>query len=68
MPPHVYPQQVPVRIRNLDKLVDQEWDLTLQQVVPFIDGVRHISKIAAESHVHLQLVEECMRHLLYYKA
>jgi len=66
-PPEVEPHQVPVRIRDLDALVSPDWDLTVQRVIPFIDGVRYVKKIAKDSNVQLQLVIQCMRHLLYYK-
>ena len=29
---------VPVRVHDLDRIEKSSWDLTLQQVVPFIDG------------------------------
>jgi hypothetical protein len=66
-PPEVYPHQVPVRIKDLDPLMTRDWDLTVQQVVPYIDGVRYVKKIARESGVHIDLVRQCMKHLLYYE-
>jgi hypothetical protein len=66
-PPQVRPYDVPVRIVDLDELLSKEWDLTLQHVIPYIDGVRYVKRIAKESGVHLDLVIAAMHHLLYYK-
>lgn len=42
------------------------WDLTTQQVLPFIDGVNHIARIAQESDVEVALVKACVQNLVYY--
>lgn len=34
------------------------------QVVPFIDGINHIKKIAVKANADIELVKECMSHLL----
>jgi hypothetical protein len=38
-----------------------------QQVVPYIDGVRYVKKIASESGCHIELVRQVIKHLLYYE-
>jgi len=63
----VKPYEVPVRIRDLDILITNHWDLTLHQVVPFIDNISCVKRIAIRSGVDLPLVEKCLRQLLYYK-
>ncbi|KAK5934133.1 hypothetical protein CgunFtcFv8_014552 [Champsocephalus gunnari] len=42
------------------------WDLTTQQILPYIDGFRHIQKISAEADVELNLVRIAVQNLLYY--
>uniref|UniRef100_A0A7S2R7X6 Nitrogen permease regulator 2 n=1 Tax=Mucochytrium quahogii TaxID=96639 RepID=A0A7S2R7X6_9STRA len=66
-PPGVSNHQVPVQIKELDRLVTKEWDLTIQQVLRYIDGERHISLIAEESGVLDALVRRCVRQLLYFR-
>lgn len=43
-----------------------EWDLALQQIVPFIDGVRYVRRISLEADVEIAIVKKCVRQLLYY--
>ena len=43
-----------------------EWDLALQQIIPSIDGVNYVRRIALQSNVQVDLVKNCMRQLLYY--
>lgn len=45
--------------------MNEEWDLTLQQVVPHIDGINYVKRIAQLSNVHIDLVKRCIQHLLY---
>jgi len=65
-PPQVFEYQVPVLIRDVDYLITKEWDLTIQQVVKYIDGVRHVKLIAEESSVAMAMVKRCMRQLMYF--
>jgi len=53
-------------VRDLDALYNQEWDLTLRQVIPYINGHNYASRIAALSDVDLKVVQACLRHLLYH--
>lgn len=39
----------------------------LQQVIPNIDGVNYVRRIALQSNVQVDLVKNCMRQLLYYE-
>ncbi|DAZ99905.1 TPA: hypothetical protein N0F65_011828 [Lagenidium giganteum] len=43
-----------------------EWDLALQQIVPFIDGVNYVKRISIEADVEIAIVKKCIRQLLYY--
>ncbi|TYZ61759.1 hypothetical protein PybrP1_001085 [[Pythium] brassicae (nom. inval.)] len=67
-PSPVFDYQVPVAIRDLRLLLENsaEWDLALQQIVPFIDGVRYVKRISLEADVEIAIVKKCVRQLLYY--
>ncbi|KAG2531510.1 hypothetical protein BBO99_00000151 [Phytophthora kernoviae] len=49
-----------------DLTLHAEWDLALQQIVPFIDGVRYVKRISLEADVEIAIVKKCVRQLLYY--
>lgn len=69
LPPRVIPPWcVPIRVKDLDALWKMEWDLTLRQVIPFMDGVNPVTRISHLSGVHQALVAKCVRQLLYYEA
>lgn len=36
----------------------------LFQILPYIDGFRHVAKIAVEADVEVSLVKECIRNML----
>ena len=40
----------------LDAIVTCEWDLTMQHVIPLIDGARYVKMIALEANVGTDLV------------
>lgn len=62
-PAPVLDYQVPVFIKALP---DQQWDLTTQQVAPYINGFNHIVRIASLSDVENNLVKACVQNLIYY--
>lgn len=62
-PSTVYDHQVPVFVKELP---NQQWDLTTQQVTPYIDGFNHVSRIALLSDVENNLVKACVQNLVYY--
>ena len=59
--------EVPVQVRDLKTVVTLNWDLTIQRIIPFIDGIRHVKKIAVESGVDTALVRRCIQQLVYYR-
>ena len=65
-PPPVNDFDVPVRVSKLDAIVTREWDLTMQHVIPLIDGVRYVKLIALEANVGIDLVRSCIRQLIFY--
>ncbi|RHY34278.1 hypothetical protein DYB32_001039 [Aphanomyces invadans] len=56
-PPDVFEHQVPVAIRDLHDLLKNsvEWDLALQKIVPHIDGVNYVKRIAIAAEVDVAI-------------
>lgn len=67
-PPEVKPWHVPIAKLKLPEIVDPTWDLTMQKLIPHIDGVSDVRRIAHMASVSLPLAQTALRHLLYYDA
>ncbi|KAI0473370.1 nitrogen permease regulator 2-domain-containing protein [Xylariaceae sp. FL0804] len=68
-PPAVRGWHVPVPKARLAALVDPAtWDLTLQRLVPHVDGVNDVRRVAWLADVSLPLARAALRHLLHYDA
>lgn len=65
-PTPVLDHHVPIFVEPLDFFQTEQWDLTTQQVLPFIDGINHVAKIAVEADVEANLVKACLQNLEYY--
>lgn len=61
--------QVPVFIQQLEDFGSDasEWDIALQQIIPFIDGVNHVDRISQLSGVRLDVTKTAIQHLLFTK-
>ena len=61
--------QVPVAIKSISVLLQNhaEWDLAMLRIVPHIDGIKFVKRLALESNVELSIVKQCLRQLLYYE-
>lgn len=57
---------VPLFTVRIESLMDENWDLTMQRVIPFINGVNSVKKVALLADADLKLTRKCIRHLLYY--
>ncbi|KAI2628086.1 nitrogen permease regulator 2 [Hypomontagnella submonticulosa] len=57
---------VPVPKMKLADIVDPTWDLTLQKIIPYVDGVNDVRRIAWLADVSLPLTQIALQHLLYY--
>lgn len=66
-PPDVHDHQVPILSKNFENMSLEHWDLTTQQVWPYINGVLHISRISDYANVEKSLVKACIQNLVYYK-
>ncbi|XP_029175760.1 GATOR complex protein NPRL2 [Nylanderia fulva] len=65
-PKPVLDHQVPIFLVDKDSFQHDQWDLTTQQVLPYIDGFNHVSRIAAAADVENNLVKSCVQNLVYY--
>lgn len=65
-PPPVHGWHVPVPKTKLAEIVDSTWDLTLQRITPYVDGVNDVRRIAWLADVSLPLTQCALQHLLYY--
>ncbi|KAI1109147.1 nitrogen permease regulator 2-domain-containing protein [Nemania sp. NC0429] len=65
-PPPVHGWHVPVPKTKLAEIVDSTWDLTLQRIIPYVDGVNDVRRIAWLADVSLPLTQCALQHLLYY--
>ena len=45
----------------------EEWDLTIQQILPHIDGITHVAKIANKAEVDASLVKAAIQNLHYHQ-
>ncbi|PCG91380.1 Nitrogen permease regulator 2 [Penicillium occitanis (nom. inval.)] len=65
-PPHVKAWDVPLFTVRFEAFLDENWDLTLQKIVPYINGVNSVRIISILADVELSLAYKAIRHLLYY--
>lgn len=65
-PKPVLEHQVPIFLDGREVFQTDQWDLTTQQVLPYIDGFNHVARIAAEADVENNLVKSCVQNLIYY--
>ncbi|KAI8815585.1 nitrogen permease regulator 2-domain-containing protein, partial [Fimicolochytrium jonesii] len=65
-PPPVHDYQVPVLIVNLERMMDKHWDMTIQRVIPRINGIHSVKRISENADVDCGLVRIAVQHLLYY--
>ncbi|KAK7792932.1 hypothetical protein R5R35_008073 [Gryllus longicercus] len=65
-PEPVQDHEVPIFIEDENVFRREQWDLTTYQILPYIDGVNHVARIAAEADVENNLVKSCVQNLVYY--
>jgi hypothetical protein len=66
-PKEVNDWDVPVMLLDLGRRISDNWDLTMRKVLPFIDGINHVKRIAQLADADLELTRQCVEHLLYYR-
>lgn len=65
-PPSLSPHNVPLTTVRLSALVDDNWDLTMLRILPFINGINSLCVIARLADAEYRLVRKAVAHLLYY--
>ncbi|KAJ8078899.1 Nitrogen permease regulator 2 [Marasmius tenuissimus] len=66
-PPPVHDWMVPLALINLTKRIEDNWDLTMAKVCRHINGINHVSRIAALADCDIKLTRAAISHLLYYQ-
>ncbi|KAF6763906.1 nitrogen permease regulator Npr2 [Ephemerocybe angulata] len=66
-PPEVKDWMVPLCLINLTRRIEDNWDLTMQKVCRYIDGVNHVSRIAQLADCDIRLTRQAISHLLFYQ-
>ena len=54
-------------IHDPSSLSSLPWDISIQHLIPCIDGFSNIQKIAKEAAMDIECVKNCLRVLVYYK-
>lgn len=65
-PCEVFDFQVPTLKAEFENVPLESWDLTTQQVLPYINSVNHVAKISLIADVENALVKSCIQNLVYY--
>ena len=65
-PPKVRSWHVPLFTVDPRKMMDENWDLTMQRIVPWINGVNCVKRVAVLADADEGLARRCVRHLLFY--
>ncbi|EXJ94575.1 hypothetical protein A1O1_02971 [Capronia coronata CBS 617.96] len=65
-PVGVKPWYVPLFTVRIETMVDENWDLTMLRILPYINGVNSVTRIAALADADIKLTKKCVKHLLYY--
>lgn len=59
-------EDVPIAVVNLSDIIDVNWDPTMVKIVPYINGINSVAQIAVSARSDVELVQECIKHLMYY--
>ena len=65
-PPPVHDWHVPLSVVRFSSLQTSAWDLTVQRIIPYIDGVNAVSNIATLADTDPSLTRRAIAHLAYY--
>lgn len=65
-PPEVEDWHVPIFTCTKEDISATSWDLTIEQILPYIDGFNHVKKISHFSEVDIAIVRICIQHLVLY--
>ncbi|TKX19322.1 hypothetical protein C1H76_8508 [Elsinoe australis] len=65
-PPTIYNHHVPLSVARFSSLQTSAWDLTIQRVIPHINGINSIARIAQMADTDISLTRRAVQHLVYY--
>ncbi|KAI9337637.1 nitrogen permease regulator 2 [Pilaira anomala] len=65
-PRTVYDYQVPVCTVDVKKMMNPNWDITVQKVASLINGIHHVKRIAELANVKGEWARQSMEHMMYY--
>lgn len=65
-PPEIKGFDVPISTVQLETMIDVNWDPTMEKIVPFINGINSVRKIAEIADANYNLVKKCIQHLMHY--
>lgn len=63
----ISPHHAPVLLDKFYEYDFHQWDLTTLRIFPYMNGYNHINRIASLADVALDLVKECVRHLVIFE-
>ena len=64
-PPPLHDWQVPIALVDLSLYIEANWDLALSKICPYVDGINHVSRIAALADCDIDFARKAILHLLY---
>ncbi|KAF2148447.1 nitrogen permease regulator 2 [Myriangium duriaei CBS 260.36] len=65
-PPQIQNHHVPLSVARFTSLQTSAWDLTVQRIIPHVNGINSVSRISALSDVDPSLTRRAIQHLIYY--
>ncbi|KAF7188402.1 Nitrogen permease regulator 2-like [Pseudocercospora fuligena] len=65
-PDRIRAWDVPLLVRSVPSPGEWTWDLTLVRIHDFIDGIKHVQKIAELADVELKLVKRAVKELVHH--
>ncbi|KAL2918923.1 Nitrogen permease regulator 2 [Polyrhizophydium stewartii] len=65
-PAPVHDHEVPVLLLDVEAMMGKHWDLTIRRVVPHINGVNSVRRMAELADVNIKFARLAVQHLLYY--
>ncbi|EME83372.1 uncharacterized protein MYCFIDRAFT_38825 [Pseudocercospora fijiensis CIRAD86] len=65
-PDRIRAWDVPLLVRSVPSQGEWTWDLTLVRIYDFIDGIKHVQKIAELADVEVKLVKRAVKELVHH--
>lgn len=64
-PQTVHDYHVPVCTVDIKKMMNSNWDITVQKVANLIDGINHVKRISELANVKPQWTRQSLEHMMY---